>query len=275
MNRKSIANETLAILRQGFYSYQNRQIDIALPHQASIDNSCLITIEEGQAIKTQIAAHLKEAAPHKSQITLVNQSTVSAIFDLSAQQQKAAVLNFASAKNPGGGFLNGAMAQEESLAVSSGLYDSLCANETYYTTNRALKSMAYCDLAIFSPEVVFFRDEHFQLIDKPVLADVLTIPAVNYGQVLLKRQNAQEAKTIMRERMALILCLFAAKKCPNIILGAYGCGVFRNEPEDVARWWHELLIEENMASLFERIVFAVLDKSKDGRNFAAFKKYFG
>ena len=47
------------------------------------------------------------------------------------------------------------MAQEESLATASGLYDTLLANEIYYTTNRQNSSMMYSDLAIFSPNVVF------------------------------------------------------------------------------------------------------------------------
>ncbi|MFR3753045.1 MAG: TIGR02452 family protein [Enterocloster sp.] len=79
-------------------------------------------------------------------------------------QCRCAVLNFASAKNPGGGFINGAMAQEESLAASSCLYKTLTAHETYYRMNRACSTMIYTDHAIFSPDVVFFRDGRFGLL---------------------------------------------------------------------------------------------------------------
>ena len=64
----------------------------------------------------------------------------------------------------------------------------------------------------------------------------------------------------MRERMKLALAIFASQKCPHLILGAYGCGVFRNDPEDVAAWWQELL-ENHFPDTFRTVIFAVLDKS--------------
>ena len=110
-----------------------------------------------------------------------------AILKLAGENQcRCAVLNFASAKNPGGGFINGAMAQEESLAASSCLYKTLTAHETYYKMNRACSTMIYTDHAIFSPDVVFFRDGRFGLLKEPVEASVLTLPAVNMGQAILK-----------------------------------------------------------------------------------------
>ena len=108
------------------------------------------------------------------------------------------VLNFASAKNPGGGFLNGAKAQEESLTVSGALYPTLTAHPEYYEANRANRSMMYLDYGIYSPEVVLFRDGAFRLTDTPVRADVLTLPAVNMGQVLLKGEDAAQARRVMR-----------------------------------------------------------------------------
>ena len=171
-----------------------------------------------------------------------------------------AVLNFASAKNPGGGFINGAMAQEESLAASSCLYNTLIAHETYYKNNRACNTMMYTNHAIYSPDVVFFRDGSFRLLEKPVTASVLTLPAVNMGQVLLKGEDAALAKQAMRERMKLALAIFASQKCSHLILGAYGCGVFRNDPNEVAAWWQELL-ENHFPDIFRTVIFAVLDKS--------------
>lgn len=171
-----------------------------------------------------------------------------------------AVLNFASAKNPGGGFINGAMAQEESLAASSCLYKTQTAHEDYYKSNRACNTMMYTNHAIYSPDVVFFRDGSFRLLETPVTASVLTLPAVNMGQVILKREDVTLAKQVMRKRMKLSLAVFASQKCRHLILGAYGCGVFRNDPEEIAVWWHKLL-EESFPGAFETVVFAVLDKS--------------
>ena len=158
-----------------------------------------------------------------------NCSTVEAILRLHAQGIEVGVLNFASAKNPGGGFINGANAQEESLAVSGGLYRTLTVHETYYSKNRECKSMMYTNHAIYSPNVVFFRDERSRLMEEPVTASVLTIPAVNMGQVLLKGEDPEKAKQVMRERMKLILSIFARQNCKHLVLGA--CHLSENRRE--------------------------------------------
>ena len=182
------------------------------------------------------------------------------------------VLNFASAKNPGGGFLNGANAQEESLAVSSTLYPTLTAHEEYYRENRAHRSMMYLDYAIYSPDVVFFRDGGFRLTPAPVRADVLTLPAVNMGQVLLKGEDPEEARRVMRRRMGLALAIFARQGARHLILGAFGCGVFRNDPRDIAAWWRELL-EGDMGKSFDSVFHAVYDRSRAQRCIRAFHEF--
>ena len=94
--------------------------------------------------------------------------------------------------------------------------------------------MIYTDHAIFSPDVVFFRDGRFGLLKEPVEASVLTLPAVNMGQVILKGEDRALAEQSMKRRMKLALAIFASRGCRNLILGAYGCGVFRNDPVKVA-----------------------------------------
>ncbi|GIP51211.1 TIGR02452 family protein [Paenibacillus vini] len=274
MNRKEIAEETLMIQRQGFYEADGRRIDFASAQKHSEDRSELISPERGEELVRESAGlpRLSQAAV----CSVANEATVKAILDFAeAGKENVGVLNFASAKNPGGGFLNGAMAQEESLAASSGLYETQLRNEGYYKANRACKSMMYTDHAIYSPDVVFFRDPRFGLLEEPVTASVLTLPAVNYGQVLLKGEDPLEAERVMKDRMRLALAIFAHKGDKQLILGAYGCGVFRNDPVKVARWWRELLEEEDLGSLFTEIRFAVLDTSKDGKCMKAFEEEFG
>lgn len=283
MNRKEIARETLDIMEKGFYETHNTSIDIKALQEHSIKESFLLTPEQGRILLEQYdnpCPKSKTSAPSSKTVVRVwNSSTVDAILKLSRELDQdasvlvktapipspgnsspIAVLNFASAKNPGGGFINGAMAQEESLAASSCLYNTLIAHETYYKNNRACNTMMYTNHAIYSPDVVFFRDGAFRLLEQPVTASVLTLPAVNMGQVLLKGEDAASAKQAMRERMKLALAIFASQKCPHLILGAYGCGVFRNDPEDVAAWWQELL-ENHFPDTFRTVIFAVLDKS--------------
>ena len=270
MNRKAMAKETLEIIEKGYYEpvvknenrqkSEKRQIVIKEYIEQSIRHSILISPIEGNKIIEKYNACI---SCNKPETRVENISTVAAIRMLTMEGKTAiGVLNFASAKNPGGGFLNGAKAQEESLAVSSTLYPTLIAHEEYYNENRTHRSMMYLDYGIYSPDVVFFRDETFQLTETPVRASVLTLPAVNMGQVLLKGENVQEAKKVMRRRMKLALGIFAEQKARHIVLGAYGCGVFRNDPNEVAIWWKELL-KEGMGQYFDSVFHAVLDRSKD------------
>ena len=243
--------------------------------EQSVRQSVLISPADGERLLK--AWHLKvckerKASSSQPETRVENISTVEAIRILAAEGKvDIGVLNFASAKNPGGGFLNGAKAQEESLAVSSTLYPTLIAHEEYYRENRAHRSMMYLDYGIYSPEVVFFRDETFRLTDTPVAASVLTLPAVNMGQVIQKGESVEEAKQVMRRRMKLALAIFAEQKAKHLVLGAYGCGVFQNDPKEIAGWWNELL-EEGMGQHFASVFHAVLDRSRDGACIKAFQE---
>lgn len=270
MKRKGIAQETLKIQRQGYYEFEGAEINFSAAQKLSEQKSFLLTPYEGHAIINELKP--PESGPSAS-YKVVNQSTVQAVVDMNGNYP--AVLNFASAKNPGGGFLNGAMAQEEALAASSGLYSTLLLHEDYYAANRACGTMMYTDHAIYSPDVVFFRDDGFDLLGPPVTASVLTLPAVNMGQVILKGENTEKAKAVMKDRMRLCLAVFAQQKKRFLILGAYGCGVFRNDAGDVALWWKELLENEGYGRFFSQIIFAVLDHSKTQNNFSAFADMFG
>lgn len=274
MDRKAIARETLEIMRQGYYVLpEGKRIDIRQDMEQSVNRSILITPAEGEEIlrdyEERAARSGKPDGGSFGFARTENISTVDALRKLVSQgREDIGVLNFASAKNPGGGFLNGAMAQEESLAASGTLYRTLTAHEEYYRENRANRSMIYTDYAIYSPDVVFFRDGSFRLAE-PVKASVLTLPAVNMGQVIQKGEDVEKAREVMRRRMKLALAIFAREGAKNLILGAYGCGVFRNDPGDVAAWWRELF-KEGGAGCFSSVFYAVLDRSKGQKCIEAF-----
>lgn len=277
MNWKAIARETLEIMEKGYYVISGKRIDMKEDMEQSIAGSILITPQQGQALLEKHGsfpeACVKQGMP-PGFTRVENISTVDAIRKLTGEgKESIGVLNFASAKNPGGGFINGAMAQEESLATSSTLYRTLTAHETYYRANRVQSSMMYTDHAIYSPNVVFFRDGGFALTEHPVKACVLTLPAVNMGQVMQKGENTEKARQVMRNRMKLALAIFAEQGAKHLVLGAYGCGVFRNDPAAIALWWKELL-EEGMARHFDSVFHAVLDR-RNGNCISAFEKVIG
>ncbi len=192
MDRKATARETLKIMEQGFYEFEGKQIEIRLDMEASIKGSFLLTPGQGEALlrKYSISGnHSPKACP----AYVENISTVDAIRKLAEEGKNSiGVLNFASAKNPGGGFLNGAMAQEESLAASSTLYPTLTAHEEYYRSNRLQSSMVYTDHAIYSPDVLFFRDGRY----KPQAPDAL-LPVLQKLQVPVASAAALPASPVL------------------------------------------------------------------------------
>ena len=146
------------------------RVDIKDLQAHAVKGSFLLTPEQGEQILKEYGK-TREDQNKKTAFMTWNSSSVEAILRLTGEGKPASILNFASAKNPGGGFINGAKAQEESLAASSCLYRTQLAHEEYYVKNRAFRSMMYTDHAIFSPDVVFFRDERFCLLDDSFCPD--------------------------------------------------------------------------------------------------------
>ncbi|MFJ9643052.1 TIGR02452 family protein [Streptomyces sp. NPDC101206] len=184
-----------------------------------------------------------------------------------------AVLNFASARNPGGGYVRGAKAQEEALCRASALYETLLRAPEYYEVHRAQLSTFYTDRVIHSPGVPVFRDDRGELLEEPFTAGFLTSPAPNAGTI--RRQEPERAAEIpaaLARRAERVLETAALHGYPRLVLGAWGCGVFRNDPADVAEAFRGLLAGR-FAGVFERVVFAVLDRDPTPRK--AFERAFG
>jgi uncharacterized protein (TIGR02452 family) len=185
-------------------------------------------------------------------------------------------LNFASAKNPGGGFLNGSQAQEESLARASGLYACIEPVRGYYDANRNCGTALYTDHAIYSPGVPVFRDDEDALLDAPYETAMITAPAVNAGAILhYESHDAERIEPVQSRRTERILAVAARHGHRTLVLGAWGCGVFRNSPETIARLFHEhLTANARFRGAFDLVEFAVLDFSADRATYEAFRRRF-
>nr|WP_203645525.1 TIGR02452 family protein [Streptomyces sp. SID14478] len=186
--------------------------------------------------------------------------------------QRVAVLNFASARNPGGGYLNGAQAQEEALCRSSALYTCLVQVPEFYAHHRADRDVFYSDRVIHAPGVPVFRDDRGRLLDAPYEVGFLTSPAPNAGVIARHTpQRVPEIPAALAARAARVLEVAAALGYRRLVLGAWGCGVFRNDPAQVAEAFRALL-DGRFAGRFEQVVFAVLDRTREASTRAAFAR---
>ena len=266
--RVTAARQTLQAFHDGYYETETTRVDLEELHEKSLNHITLYTPE--MTDKIYINASDSQVAPtyRLSQLPVVSEL----VRTKRAGGRNIGILNFASAKNPGGGFLNGAAAQEESLAMCGNLYLTQIKKQAYYEANRACRSMLYTDHMIYSGGVVFIRENTDPLWESPLTASVLTVPAVNMGQYLLKREgdSVHHAEEVMKNRMRKILNVFAEQKNEVLILGAYGCGVFRNDPVKIAAFFVELLKSEGLEKHFKELIFAVYDSSKDKRVYNAF-----
>jgi uncharacterized protein (TIGR02452 family) len=208
-----------------------------------------------------------------TQIEVANETTLAAAGRLVEAGYRPVALNFASAKNPGGGFLTGARAQEESIARSSGLYACLVGNPMY-DLHRTQPDPMYTHYAIYSPDVPVFRADDGKLLDVPFQCAFITCPAVN-AKVVLERDSSRrsEIKDAMWIRVLKVLGIAAEKRHETVVLGAWGCGVFGNDPKEIAELFHRA-IEERFRGAFARITFAVLDRSDGGSFISPFQRIF-
>ena len=174
-----------------------------------------------------------------------------------------AVLNFASYKEPGGKFLEGSMAQEESLCHSSFLYNVLAQCQGYYQWNNEHKNRGlYKNRALYSPNVRFFHGEN------TYVADVITCAAPNLSTARKYCDvSPQENTAALNSRIQFLLDIAEREKVDTLILGAWGCGVFGQDPEEVAQIFKNNLPERNI----KKVIFAI---PAGNNNFEAFDKIF-
>ncbi len=127
----------------------------------------------------------------------------------------------------------------------------------------------YTNYAIYSPAVPVFKDDEGELLDEPYLCAFVTSPAVNVGAI---RDNERRlVRDEMRERVNKVLALMAGHGHDAAVLGAWGCGVFKNDPEMIAELFASAL-RGKFAGAFAKVVFAVL--SSDGETIRPFAERF-
>ena len=204
--------------------------------------------------------------------------------------KRVAVLNFASASNPGGGVVNGSSAQEECLCRISTLYYNLTEDymwKNFYLPHRHAANPLHNDDLIYTPDVVIFKSDtaHPELLPGTqwMRVNVITCAAPNLRERPSNSFNTGDGNNAAKisdkdlgqlhvKRGRKILEAAAAYKNEIVISGAFGCGAFMNKPEVVANAYKQLVNEFQNA--FETIEFAVYCSPYDDSNFRVFTDTF-
>jgi uncharacterized protein (TIGR02452 family) len=272
--RAELARGTVEIVERGSYrSASGRVVDIASPVRQSLEATRYYPPEELKRLRRDVLGQAGTDLP--TVLEVVNETTLSGIARvLSRGQGPVAALVFASAKNPGGGFLNGSHAQEESLARSSALHASQMRAWAFYERHRASSSLLYSDAMILSPGCPIIRDNDGTLLDEPQTAAFITSAAPNAGAAANRSTELSQIPDVFRRRSEYVLALAASQGYRQLVLGAWGCGVFRNDPAVVAESFAAHLRQGNWSGRFDRVVFSVLDTSPSQATLAAFQSAF-
>lgn len=194
----------------------------------------------------------------------------------SASDGRVAVLNFASARHPGGGYLTGAKAQEEDLCRKALLYWCLLAAPDYYAAHERARDPFYSHRLIYSPAVPVIRNNRNRLAAPMITMDVITCAAPNAGVIQRYRPElVDRVPAELTERSGAVLEAAVRHGARRLVLGAWGCGVFRNDPRHVAAAFRAHLTGDGAyRDVFEHVTFAVLDRSEEQRNLRAFRDAF-
>lgn len=197
-------------------------------------------------------------------VRLMQATTDGALFSLGDTDKRTVVLNFASYKNAGGGFINGAMAQEEALCHVSTLYPVISAfEERYYEPNRHnLNRGLYTDRALYSRDIIFFDKDGGEH-----KADVITCASPNNSIAFRyeARFSGEENEKALSDRIKFIRDICLNVRADNVILGAWGCGVFAQDPFYVATEFRKA---------FENTGINCIYAIPDEKNFRAFETAF-
>jgi uncharacterized protein (TIGR02452 family) len=268
-----------------------RQLDIPMRQAANLASSALAAMTRGRYADTQgrqvdwhealarARAAKRTLAPDAAlppwhgglvpmlRIEVSNESTLSAARRFVDQGLAPLVLNFANGIRPGGGWLGGALAQEETLFRSTGLFHALDGDPMYEHPGR-LSGSRFSDWTILAPDVPVFRDAHGLLLDRPWLADIISCAAPFAPGI-----GQPEAGDLLRQRIQRVLSVSRAFGYRALVLGAWGCGAYGNDVERTAKDFAEALAGDFLGA-FSDVVFAIPDWSPERRTLAPFWNAF-
>jgi len=208
-----------------------------------------------------------QAKYHKKagEVFVENIDSVGGLVKYGDENSHVAILNMASAKTPGGGVAYGSKAQEEALFRCSNLGLSISRKHYPLDINQAL----------ITEDVIFFKDKDYNDLKNGHKASVITCaaPILNDGDLEWYRDDYD---AIINMKIEIILNAALKVNANILILGAWGCGVYKNDPTFIATKFKEHLDKENRRYCYDKVLFAVInDQNSVGNNYEIFKSIIG
>lgn len=237
-----------------------------------------------QMIKSQINSQLflegytspLRIAKEPNIIEVVENTTFQCARERFQKFSRIAVLNFANPHEPGGGVKRGAMAQEECLCRCSTLYNALAQpyfQKHYYQYHLQKCDSFFSDRLIYSPNITVFKSDDSipQMLDTPFQVDVITCAAPYISSPV---SDPDKLLNIYKSRIKNILEVAMVKQVDCLILGAFGCGAFHNDPSLMAKAFADLLIGEQYNKYFDKVIFAIKRTGPFCQNLRSFQEAF-
>jgi len=239
-------------------------------------------IAENASVST---SSLRKAEP--TTVVVSGKRSLEAAENYAKQGERVCVLNFASATNPGGGVVNGSSAPEECICRCSTLYPCLNTDtmwNAFYKPHRRAGNPLYNNDCIYTPDVCVFKsDTNFpELLSRDAWwnVNILTCAAPNLRERPSNAMNPcagnraakitrAELEKLLTSRIRRIFEIAVANGNEVLILGAFGCGAFRNPPEVVAKVFNKVMQE--FRDNVDVIEYAVYHTEREKGNFETFK----
>ena len=283
----AVLRDTLSICEQGWYVKDNEKKKLKLTRE-QMEEARVFLPKEIRAVSeykdfqhVHVLGRCGYSCVNADSFTLARKRTEQLSNDFAKEDAKPVlVLNLANPVNPGGGVRRGAKAQEEDLCRKSSLLLSLESRNSlpYYEYNRSLHTHMGSDAVIIHPQVEIIKDENGDLLKDTVIVAVMTCaaPMLTHG---MEGMNRSEYEAMVYRRITGMLKVAAYLGYKHLVLGAFGCGAFRNDARIISDLFYKALKEFDYdgmkeKDMFDRIDFAVMDHSADQYNFKEFSRNF-
>lgn len=279
--RSKVFQETVAIARKGgYYSDHQKYIELPTPE----------TMKKGTRFySVELPPNNSISLKQDTIIEVINEDSILAAKQLKNDGFNPAVLNMASRQNPGGGVLNGAGAQEENLFRRTNLFLSMYQFAPYAAEYGLARSRYQYPLdrnfgGVYTPDACVFRGlekDGYPLLDEFFLLSFIAVPAMNRPALDYNGKIVPNLITGIKNKIRTILRIGLRKGHDALVLGAWGCGAFRNPPSHIASLFHEILEETEFKNKYRKVVFAILEDHNSRKehnregNLIPFKREFG